>query len=436
MSPSILIVDDQKDVASAHQDLLQEIGYKSEIQSNPEKVETFLVKNPTINLVLLDIQMPKLNGLELLKRIRLKWPHIGVIMATVVNDIEAAVSATKAGAYNYILKPLGKERLGSILLSYFSNQPKYLIDDPRFAAFITNYQPFEEIFRRVKIFSEADVNVFIQGETGTGKEIFAQMLHALSKRHKENFVAVNVAALSPSLFEAELFGHKKGAFTGANFDRIGYLEQAGSGTLFLDEIGELNLEQQKKLLRVLQTQTYSRVGESEERKLNARVILATNKTLVDDEDTFRSDLYFRLSGHTIKLPPLRERLGDIELLSNYFLEKHCSQFGRSLNGFSPDAISMLKTYAFPGNVRELEGIISSAVLLEQSNVIQVETLPSHLMPECKEKESSEDLETLKYNSIMSALAKNDGNQTKAAKQLGIARGTLNRLLQEYRREKN
>jgi two-component system, NtrC family, response regulator HydG len=353
------------------------------------------------------------------------------VMATVVNDVEEAVRAIKAGAYNYLLKPLQKDQVARVLRSYFSNQPPLVTDDPRFKPFITGHSEFQSIFRRVQVFADADVPVLLLGETGTGKEVIAQLIHAISKRSDRRFLAANVAAIPPALFESELFGHARGAFTGALQDRSGYFEHAGEGTLFLDEIGELGLEQQAKLLRVLQGRTYSRVGETEERQTSARIVLATNKDLREQValGRFREDLFYRISNYCVTLPPLRERGNDIELLATYFVRKYASQFGRSVQAIAPAALDLLRKHSFPGNVRELEGMISAAVLLEESPRIEAASLPDSLraLPQ-----DLPELDRARCETILKVMAECDGNQTEAAKKLGIARQTLNRLLKEYR----
>ena len=430
-SPTVLVVDDDKAVAASHADLLQGIGYRSLTQTIPEDVEPHLARQPNIDLVLLDIQMPGINGMDLLHRIKLRRPDVGVVMATVVNDVEHAVRAIKAGAYNYLLKPLQRNDVERVLTSYFSNQPQGISDDPHFRPFVTRDPAFVEIFRRVKAFAEADVPVLVLGETGTGKELIAQLIHSLSSRSQGRFVAVNLAALSGDLFESELFGHCRGAFTGALQDRSGFFDEAGTGTIFLDEIGELEPELQKKLLRVLETRRYCRVGETHERELSARVVIATNRDLKKEvaEGRFREDLYYRIVNYCVTLPPLRERQGDVDLLSHYFTRKYGSQFGRPVDGIAPDALELLCRYSFPGNVRELEGMISAALLLETTSKLQAENLPQHL---AAVEEPTNDLERARCRTIMQVLAQVDGNQTKASEKLGIARQTLNYLLKDYR----
>jgi DNA-binding NtrC family response regulator len=449
--PTVLVVDDDPAVAAAHAQLLSELGFKTALLINPLEVEGFIASREDIDLVLLDMRMPGLSGLEVLRRIKARRPEIGVIMATVITDIEQAVGATKAGAYNYLLKPLQAKRLNEVILSFLRNSPRAMSDEPCFKRFITQSPLFREIFRKVIAYAQADVPILIEGETGTGKELIASIIHSLSGRAAETFTGVNVASLSPQLFESELFGHTRGSFTGALRDHSGYFETAGNGTLFLDEIGELPKEQQRQLLRVLQTMRFARVGDTKERPLTARLVFATNRKLMSEilDESFRSDLYFRFAGHTIELPPLRARHGDIKLLAHYFLEKYRSQYGRSIDGFTDEAVTLLSQYSFPGNVRELEGYISSAVLLEQTQKIRPSALPVHLRMEMEKSTvtdgaalpidfgqtelaptgfANDDLKGLKYRSIMKALVECNGNQTRAAERLGIARGTLIRFL--------
>ncbi len=428
---TVLIVDDDREVAESHARMIRDLGYESVTESVPEQVEPRLSRPDPIDLVLLDIQMPGLNGLDLLQRLRVRRPDIGVIMATVINDLESAVKAIRSGAYNYLLKPIQIPQLRRAIQSYFTNQVPRLDPDACFRPFVTAHPAFQAVFHRVKSFAQADVPILLTGETGTGKELMARIIHALSPRRAERFRAVNLGALTPSLFESELFGHVKGAFTGATADRPGYFEEAGAGTLFLDEIAELAPEQQTKLLRVLQSRSFARVGESTERPLEARLVLATNADLRSQlkAGRFREDLFYRISSYSVELPPLRERRSDIELLAKYFLEKYSVQFDRSIRGFSEEALSLLARYPFPGNVRELEGIVSAAVLLEQGEWIQAASLPRHCrVPD----DDSGDLEKARYRTIIQAMAECSGNQTRAAAKLGIARQTLNQLLKDYR----
>jgi len=429
--PVVLVVDDDREVAAAHARILTELGHEAIAESDPALAEERLVARADVELALLDVRMPVLNGLELLRRIKRRRPHVGVVMATVVNDIEQAVTAIKCGAYNYLLKPLSADRVKVVVDSWMSNRPARLVEDPRFAAVVTASRQMEPIFHAIRVFAEADVTTLIEGETGTGKELIAELIHGLSPRASRRFVALNAAAIQPTLFEAELFGYKRGAFTGAATDHAGYFEVAADGTLFLDEIGELAEEQQTKLLRVLQTRRFVRVGDTTEREMSARIVLATNRELRQEvqDGRFRADLFYRLSGHTVRLPPLREREGDVQVLAEYFLRKYASQFGRAVDGFEPEALRLLERYPFPGNVRELESLVSGAVLLEQSMKVRAQTLPPHVKVELAAGPvSAQDLDGIKTNAIRKALESCNGNQTQAARKLGMSRGHLNRML--------
>lgn len=430
--PKILVVDDQIETAETHAAILKDLNYNFGTETNPKNVISILSNDRAINLVLLDIRMPEMSGLELLFQIKSQFPNVGVIMATVISDIQEAVKAIKNGAFNYLLKPLQKERLASVIHSYFESIPQLINDDPRFSSYITNDPKFVEIFKRINVFSQVDVPILIEGETGTGKELISQIIHSVSNNANGPFVAVNVAAISETLFESELFGHIKGSFTSAHRDHKGFIEMAENGSLFLDEIGELGFEQQKKLLRILQNKTYSKVGSSTEVKMNCRIILATNKNLKTEVQNkkFREDLYYRIASHTIYLPPLKERPNDLILLSRYFLRKYASQYGRIIDDFSKESIECLINYKYPGNIRELEGIISSSVLLEQTNLVTLSSLPYHLKVKSND---SDDLEGIKFQAIKKTLEEFNGNQTKAAQKLGIARGTLNKLIQDYKK---
>ncbi len=429
----VLVVDDEPAVAAAHVSLLHQLGYDAQYTEDSRQVYK-LVRELGIEIVMLDLRMPLLDGTEVLKELRLRAPQVGVVIATVVNDIEQAVRAIKSGAYNYLLKPITGERLGAILRSYFENRQGTLVGSTHFTNFVTQAPQFEEIFRKVVAYAKADIPVLVCGETGTGKELVAQFLHATSPRRDAPFIAVNVAAIPEEIFESEMFGHRRGSFTGAIRDKIGYFEAAGEGTLFLDEIGELTQEQQKKLLRVLQEKQFCKIGDTTPVRMAGRVVFATNRDLkaLSRQGQMREDLYFRLSSHIVTLPPLRERGGDIRILARYFFKKYCSQYGRLLDQIEEETFAILEAYAYPGNVRELEGIISSAVLLEQSSNLRACSLPSHLLEPQTSTDDLTSLESVRFQTIFSALNEYDGNQTKAAKKLGIARETLNRFLRQYR----
>ena len=428
----VMVIDDVEDVAAAHASMLATLGYEVDTSTDPVAGLNQVVSDRGIGVVLLDIRMPEMSGLEILRSIKTRRPDCGVIMATVVNDIDQAVEAIKSGAYNYLLKPLQAERLDAVLESYYVNRPGHSVDSPVFSPFITQDKKFEEIFRRVASFAKADVPVLIHGETGTGKELIAQMIHAASDRSDKAYHAVNMGALSQNIFESELFGHAKGAFTGAHREHSGHFGEIGEGTIFLDEIGELSLDQQKRLLRVLQNGEYSRVGETSVRNFTGRIVFASNRDLKQevDEGAFREDLYYRIANYEIRLPPLRERKGDIELLAGYFFEKYRSQFGRDVHAIGEDAMSCLREFKFPGNVRELEGLISAAILIEESHELTEESFPDHVRF-AEHEEHGEEGE--KAKALIKALELSQGNRTRAAEQLKVSRQYLYVLIERYRK---
>lgn len=427
---TVLVVDDAPDVALCHSEMLTIAGYRALIQTDPREVCKTLELHDEIELILLDLRMPHISGLDLVLQIKAQRPDVGVIIATVINDIESAVSAMRAGGYNYILKPVSLARLTEVCASFFSNRPVRRINDPRFSRFITTSPLFEGVFKKVAAFAEIDTPVLVCGETGTGKELVAMQLHALSKRWNKKFTPINIAAISPGLFESSLFGHKRGSFTGAHRDHKGYLEQAADGSIFLDEIGELGLDEQKKLLRVFQSNVFSAVGSTVEIPLTAKVILATNRNLRNDAENnrFRHDLFYRLAGHVIELPALRERACDIPALADYFLHKYSTQYGRRIKQVSVEALAALVRYRFPGNVRELEGMISAAVLLETTDQIALSSLPRHVYksPPPEDLEGA-NMDSVKLKAIYQAIQECGGNKTLAAKKLGISRSTICRL---------
>lgn len=427
----MLVVDDTRSVAEAHVGLLTEIGHEATCECDPLRVEARLARDP-VDVVVLDVNMPALDGVELLGRLRRNFPAVGVVMATVVDEVPIAVRAIKLGAFNYLIKPLSRARLERVLSTWRELHPTSPGGDPRRGGLLSHAPELAEVFRRLECFAAADVPVLIEGETGTGKELLAEMLHRSSARAGRPFVAVNVAALPPTLFEAELFGHVMGAFTGAIGERAGYLEHAGEGTLLLDEIGDLAPDLQTRLLRVLQERCFTRVGETNRRPLACRLVFATHRDL-SDPAVFRADLYYRLSPYRLRLPPLRERAGDVELLARYFLAKYASQYGRDVVDFEPDALAVIAAYEFPGNVRELEGLVSACVLLETGARIRAETLPPHVRDVPISRDVPLGLEAVRDRAIERALAAHHGNQTRAAEALGVSRATLSRWLRNRRR---
>ncbi len=372
----ILIVDDEPSYLELMKDFLNQEGYSNVItESNPLNVLPLLDRTD-IDLILLDIFMPEMNGLELLEKIYAVYPNIPVVVITAVHEVQIALKAIKLGAYEFITKPPDTDRLlltirraldtklleserDSLRRSLLENKPSRRI----FSDLITDSPLMHKVFELAEIFAPTNETIFIAGETGTGKDMIARKIHDLSPRREKPFVAVNLASISPSLFESELFGYKKGTFTGAIDDKIGYFEAANGGTIFLDEVGELPIVLQGKLLRTIQYNEIYRIGEAKAVQLDIRIISATNRDLLDavNKKEFRADLYYRLNRGYIYMPPLHKRGEDVVLLAEHFLEIGNRTYNKNIQGFSDNVIDALKSYIFPGNVRELENIILNAV---------------------------------------------------------------------------
>ncbi len=401
------------------------------------------------DLVLLDIQMPGIDGIETLKQIKEFDARIPVVMMSAHGTIEKAVRSMKLGAYDFITKPFERDRLlvtvkNAITTSSLRREVDELKSELKqkytFKNIIGQSGVMQEVFKAVEKVVNSNVTVLIQGESGTGKELIARAIHFHSaSRSSKPFVAVNCTALPESLLESELFGHEKGAFTGAIGRRIGKFEQANNGTIFLDEIGLMSPATQSKVLRVLQEREFERVGGTELIKVDVRVISATNRDLEDamKKGEFREDLYYRLSVFPIKLPPLRDRREDIPLLAAHFLKRYCDQENKQIEGIHPDALELMMAYHWPGNVRELENAIERAVVLASGTEVTAKELPPAVrsIGEKKIYESDNTLskwiENLEEKALRDALLENEGNISKTAKKLGIGRATIYRKAKKY-----
>lgn len=448
---SILIVDDEISYLDLMRGLLEQEGYKNIItEEDPLKVISIL-EQKNIELILLDVYMPQKSGLDLLEEIYAQFPKIPVIIITAVNEVEVALKAVKLGAYEFITKPPDTDRLfltikralGKRLLETEIDSLRKTLSDEKpeqkvFSDIITDSPHMFKVFELVEIFAPTNETVLISGETGTGKDLLARKIHDLSPRKNGPFIAVNLASISPSLFESELFGHKKGTFTGAGNDKMGYFEAAQNGTIFLDEIGELPLELQGKLLRTIQYNEIMRLGDPKPINLDIRIISATNRNLLDAVNIkeFRADLYYRLNRGFIHIPPLRKRADDVLILSDHFLETGNKIYNRNILGFSEEVVNDLRTYSFPGNVRELENIILNAVA-KTSNSQYIDTID---LPAALHSEKQLSTETGKLTSLDDALEehimyviKMMGNSIqKAAPILGLSERTLQRRLKSIR----
>ncbi len=457
---SILVVDDEENYLMILKELLHEEGYDEVITENRSRNVLSILKNNDIDLILCDINMPEMDGLELLEEVSQSFPKIPMIMITGMDDVETALKAIKLGAYYYITKPPDTDKLfltikraleqrllelerDSLRSSSINSDNKKLI----FQDIITDSPVMFKVFELVEIFAPTNETVLIMGETGTGKDLIANKIHELSPRKDKQFVVVNLASISSSLFESELFGHKKGSFTGALNEKIGYFEEANGGTIFLDEIGELPFELQGKLLRAIQYSEIYRIGNPKPIKLDIRIIAATNRDLAEDVNNkkFRADLYYRLNRGFIKLPPLRKRGDDVILLAKFFLEIGNTTYSKNIPGFTDTLLNSLKKYSYPGNVRELENLILNSVAKSDDfkPIDKINFDSNNLKINLNEADADE-FQTGEINllSIEDAVKKHiknimkyaDGNVQKAAVILGVSERTLQRRLQQMRNE--
>jgi DNA-binding NtrC family response regulator len=440
--PLVLAVDDELGVLESYKIILEDTCEVRTVADGTAALK--VLAHEDIRLVILDLRLPDMEGLEVLLRIKEMDEYLGVIVVTAVGDVKTAVRAMQAGASEYLVKPFDIETLQAVVARTLERQALmkevlYLRSE------IEGYHPFVdivgrdekmlEIFELIERVSDSDATVLITGESGTGKELIARALHQRSHRSLRPFVAVNCTAIPENLIESELFGHERGAFTGAVQRRIGKFELAHSGTLFLDEIGSMRLDMQTKLLRALQEREIERVGGERTIKVDVRVVAATNADLRElvKAKAFRDDLYYRLNVIPVYVPPLRARKGDIALLIQYFLEKYNRRFNRRVRGFSLAAIEAMQAYDWPGNVRELENIVERLVVISKHESIQLRELPldlqsSHTPLVEQLEEEGYDLRKAVHQFereyIRRVLEKTRWNQTVAARMLGIHRNTL------------
>lgn len=452
---TILIVDDELSYLELMKGLLRQEGYINVLtEENPLNVLSIL-SSMEVELILLDIYMPQMSGLELLEKIYALYPKIPVIVVTAVDKVEVALNAIKLGAYEFITKPPNTDRLlltiqralGKRLLENERDSLRKAISDEKpeqrvFSDIITDSRLMYKVFELVEIFAPTNETVLIAGETGTGKDLIAKKLHDLSPRRNKPFIAVNLASISTSLFESELFGHKKGTFTGAGEDKMGYFEAARGGTIFLDEIGELPLELQGKLLRTIQYNEIMRIGDPKPINLDIRILSATNRNLLDavNNKEFRADLYYRLNRGYIHIPPLRKRGDDILILADHFLEIGNKTYDRNILGFSEEVVNELRTYSFPGNVRELENIILNAVA-KTSNSQYIDTIDLPLALHVEKDNTNQtgkliSLEDALEEHILYVMKMMSNSVQKAAPILGVSERTLQRRLKTIRDKAN
>jgi DNA-binding NtrC family response regulator len=449
----LLLIDDNQSVLNFLKVFLLQSG-KYEIRTLQESTKAYdLLLKEKFDVLLLDMDMPDVTGLDILRFINEKKIGISTIVLTGVEDVDLAISAMKLGTYDYLLKPIDEEKLietidASIAAVKFYNAGlealediayKELANKEIFKEIITNDEKMIKIFLYAEKFAMTDNSVLIWGESGSGKELIARAIHKISDRRDKKFIAVNAGAFAQELFSSEFFGHEKGAFTGAAKEKIGFIEEADGGTLFLDEIGELSLPIQVKLLRVLQEEEFYKLGSTKNVKVNVRIIAATNKNLFEEikNGNFRKDLFFRLNINSINIPPLRERRGDIELLANHFLDKFNNKYGRNVRTISPAVLNCLKSYSFPGNVRELMNLINSAIIVESTNELHKKSLPNYFLGsnncyhELDKELIPQTLEEIEKVHIKRVLEFTNNNKTKASGILGISRVNLIAKIKKY-----
>ena len=449
--PALLIVDDNEDILTALRLLLQDVAPVIHTARSPAALPT-LLRERTYDGILLDMNFSRdastgREGLEWLGKIRMLDPHAVVVMITGYGDLDLAVRAMKRGAADFVTKPWSNARLVAAVQAAVrlrserdrAPAPPPAPTPPASAAalgeMIGQSPALRALTDTLRKVAPTDANVLVLGENGTGKELVARAVHRLSARASGPFVAVDLGAVPASLFESELFGHRKGAFTGADADRAGLVEAADGGTLFLDEIGNAGAAEQAKLLSVLQRRQVVRVGGTEARSVDIRVVTATNADLgrrVASGD-FRQDLLYRINTVELRLPPLRDRGGDLDLLADHFLDRYSRRYGRDLAGFAPEARAAMRGYGWPGNVRELQHTVERAVILADGDRVGPGDLQFSAAAETADalQGGSLDLEEIERAAVRRALSKHGGNITHAADELGLTRKSLYRRIEKY-----
>ena len=452
MDSIIIVVDDELDFLESVRRGLITSGVKNvRTEAEPLKAASAFNKGEVFDIALIDITMPDMSGIELLEAIKTSSPTTECIMITAVDEARMAIQCLKKGAYDYLVKPISKEDLVSSVNRALERKrlieildlgkrralPK-LVNKKAFSPIITKSNVVLRILKEAELHAASDIPILITGETGTGKEILSRAIHAASSKAGSVFTPVNMESLNPSMFDAQFFGHTRGAFTGADQDHAGYLESSNLGTLFLDEIGNLPPALQGKLLRVLQDGEFIKIGTSTPRKVDVRFIAATNSDLEEmmAQNKFRKDLYYRLKGGWLSLPPLRERKEDIPLLVNSFVEEFCGSAGTEVE---EEVLSRLMGYDYPGNIRELKAIIQAAVNLAQGRPITTKFLPPQLQ---RPKEATNTvhqptdetiatLEQVEKEHILNVYHMMGKNKSQSARSLGIGLNTLRRKLESY-----
>ncbi|MBF0258930.1 MAG: sigma-54-dependent Fis family transcriptional regulator [Desulfamplus sp.] len=444
---TILVVDDEYSHRMMIKAVLSAEGFTIEQASSGEEALE-IIESHSFDLVLMDVKMGRVDGFQAMQQMLHLKPGMQIILMTAYGTINSAVEAIKSGAKDYLTKPIDIEALKTLVQKSveknkfnrdFSGSPTD-VSHTVFKEIIGISEPMQLIFDLVSRVAPTEASVLILGESGTGKELIADAIHRLSPRRDHPYITINCASLPETLLESELFGHEKGAFTGAVKKRAGRFQSANRGTIFLDEIADMPFSLQAKLLRVLQEQEIQPLGSSKISKVDIRVVAATNKVLEDaiNDKRFREDLFYRLNVVSIKLPPLRERKSDIPLLADFFLSKYAQKNSRHLTGYSSEAMDALTGYHWPGNIRELENTVERAVILSRSETIMFEDLPPSIIfidgiPAKTEEVITQEksLKEMEKLMILRTLKETDGNRTHSAEILGISRRTLQLKLKEY-----
>jgi len=454
----ILVVDDEKSMRDFFDILLRREEHEVETAaSGDEALE--LIARKAYDLVVTDLKMPRITGLDVLSGVKRASPDTEVIVITAYSAVETAIEAMRLGAFNYLSKPFNNEEI-KIVIEKALEKRRLVVENQRlqeavqqgepFQRIIGRSEPIREIFRQVRQIAPTRSTVLLTGESGTGKEMVARAVHHASPRTGQSFAVMNCGAIPQDLMESEVFGHVKGSFTGAVSDKSGMAEVAHGGTLFLDEIGELPPLMQVKLLRLLQEKRFKPVGGTREVEVDLRIIAATNRDLEEEVNAgrFREDLYFRLNVIHLHVPPLRDRRDDIPLLAQHFLRKYASELGREIRGFSQEALHVVMTYAFPGNVRELENLVERSVAFEVGEWVSVDALPPRILRTYNEGEASlirseqrdglgpdfsldRYLERIERHHVAEALRATSGSVTKAAERLGLSFRSMRYKMAKY-----
>lgn len=447
----ILMIDDDEDVLLAAKMLLKKSNHQVIIEKNPNKIP-FLLNNDSYDVILLDMNFSKdttsgKEGFEWLKQIKDRDPNAVVIMITAFGDVEMAVRALKEGATDFILKPWQNEKLVATISTAIKLKKSYnevdklrkakqmleeQISQP-FRDIIGQSEALKEVFTLIDKVAKTEANVLILGENGTGKELVARAIHQKSMRKDGSFVAVDMGAITETLFESELFGHKKGSFTDAREDRPGRFELANGGTLFLDEIGNLSMSLQSKLLSALQSRQITRVGSNQPIEVDIRLICATNMPLhqMVNEGKFRQDLLYRINTVEITIPPLCDRVDDIPMLANHFLNYYARKYRKEVLSISPEAMNKLKKYPWPGNVRELQHAIERALIMADSSTLQESDFLFSRKGTHETVSDTLNLDEVEKAAVAKAIQLHNGNISKAAEELGLTRASLYRRMEKY-----